>query len=114
MIAGELILKNSWLLIKGTRAFIVNKIKEVMTAQGAWDFFFGRWNILELIMLVAQFMNIWKTIRLYTLKGEFMVCKIYLQKRKQSHNLKFKMLKTNSKWWLHFQERAIEQSGRGP
>lgn len=42
MIAGELILKNSWLLIKGTRAFIVNKIKEVMTAQGAWDFFFGR------------------------------------------------------------------------
>lgn len=39
---GELILKNSWFLIKGTRTFIVKKIKEVMTAQGAWDFFFWR------------------------------------------------------------------------
>ena len=40
MIVGEL--KNSWLFIKGTRAFIVKKIKEVMSAQGAWDFLFGR------------------------------------------------------------------------
>ena len=40
MIVGEL--KNSWLFIKGTRAFIVKKIKEVMSAQGAWDFLFRR------------------------------------------------------------------------
>ena len=33
MIVGELILKNSWFLIKGTRTFIVKKIKEVMTAK---------------------------------------------------------------------------------
>ena len=33
MIVGELILKNSWFLIKGTRTFLVNKIKEVMTAK---------------------------------------------------------------------------------
>lgn len=39
---GELILKNSWFLIKGTRTFIVKNIKEVMTAQGAWGFFFWR------------------------------------------------------------------------